>query len=118
MGRGWRDGAGDRWGVGVAEVDAGAERSGGEEQADVSEYRVGDGVLMGVDAERKHHDNATRAGGDREGEGIESLFLEAADLGVGDGGSGRVGRVGFVLAGGAVFLIEERPADHGDDDTA
>ena len=72
-------------------------------------------MLGGVDAESEHDDDASRAGSDGKGEGIEGLALEVGDLGA-------------VMAGTAVvdvfrvrrafFLVEERPADHGDDDAA
>src|ERR1700744_2781865 len=67
MGSGWRDGAGDLRGVGVTEVDTGAEHNGGDKQAGVGEYGVGDGVLMSVDAEGEHDDDATGPGSDGEG---------------------------------------------------
>ena len=88
MGGGRRDGAGDSWGVGVAEVDAAAEYDCCDEQADVREDSLADGGLRGVDAERQHDDDAAGAGGDGKGEGIEGLVLQFGDLRLGYGGNG------------------------------
>ena len=54
----------------------------------VREDGLGDGGLRGVDAEREHDDDAAGAGGDGKGEGIEGLFPQVVDLGLGDGGDG------------------------------
>ena len=66
--------------VSVAEIDAGGEDDGGDEEADIGEDGVGDGGLAGVDAEGEHDDDAAGAGGDGEGEGIEGLFAQTVDL--------------------------------------
>ncbi len=113
MGGGGRDGADDLGGVGVAEVDAGAEHDHGNEQAGVGEQGLGEDGLAGVDAEGEHDDQGAGAGGDGEGEGVKGFALELGDFGFGDGGERGFGLFG---AGGAVFLVEEAPADHGDDD--
>jgi hypothetical protein len=115
---GWRDGPGDLGGIGVTEVDADAKCNRGDEQADVGEDGFGNGRMFRVHAEGEHDDDATGTGGDGEGEGIEGLLLKAAELCPGDGRSSGVGGVSLVLAGAAVLLVQERPADHGDDDSA
>jgi hypothetical protein len=116
VGGGGRDGAGDSRGMGVAEIDAAAEHDGGEEQAEVRDDGLGDGWLVGVDGEREHDDDAAGAGGDGKGERVEGFLLEGVNLSLGDGGDGSVGGVGFLMAECGVLLVQERPADHGDDD--
>src|SRR5205823_5229025 len=59
--------------------------------------------------------DAAGPGGDGKGEGVEGLFAETVDLLL---GNGRCNGFGFFRAGGAVFLVEQGPADHGEDDAA
>jgi len=115
VGGGGRDGARDFGGVGVAEIDEAAERDGGDEEADVSEDGVGDRWLRGVDGEGEHDDDAAWACGDGKGERIEGFVLQAVDLVLGDGRDGCFSLLGV---GGAVFLVQQRPADHRDYDAA
>jgi len=77
---------------------------------------LGKGGMGGVDAECKHDDDASGPCGDWKGEGIEGFALEFLDLFRGDGGNGAGGGLFGVWRG--VLLVEERPADHGDDDAA
>jgi hypothetical protein len=111
-----RDRAGDLRGVSVAEIYAPTERNGGDKQTDVGEDGFCYGGVFGVDAERKHDDDAARASSDGKGEGIEGLFLEAVDFCPGDGGSSSICSVGLFLAWVAIFLVQERPTNHGEDD--
>ena len=76
---------------------------------------LGKGGMGGVDAECKHDDDATRTSCNGKSEGIEGFFSKTVDLGRGYGGDGclRLFRVWS-----AVLLIQQRPADHGDDDAA
>jgi len=117
VGGGGRDGAGDLRRIGVAEIDASTEHDGSEEQTEVRDDGLADGGVGGVDAEREHDDDAAGAGGDGEGEGVKGFLLEAVNLGRGDGGNG-VSGIGFLLTGCAVLLVQERPADHGDNDSS
>src|SRR5438270_12840167 len=105
MGGGGSNGAGDLRGIGIAEVDAAAEHDGGEEQADVREYGAGDGRLGSVGVEGEHDDDAAGTGGDGKGKGIKGPFLQAVDLGRGDGGDGGLSGVGFLVGGRTVLLI-------------
>jgi len=83
----------------------------------VCQYGFCDCSLGSVDGESKHDDDASRAGGDGESEGIEGFVLELLYLVRRDGGKGGGGSLLRVWSG-AVLLVEERPADHGDDDAA
>src|SRR5208283_4283648 len=70
VGGGGGDALGDARGVGVAEVDDGAEQEDGDHEAGVGEEVLGDGALRGAGAEGEHEDDASGAGGDGEGEGV------------------------------------------------
>src|SRR5438067_13698288 len=117
MSRGGRYSAGDLRGIGVTEIDAAAERNRGEKQTEVRDDGLGHGRVRGVNAEREHYHDASGAGSDGKGEGIEGFLLQSADLGRGDGGNG-FGSVGLILAGCAVLLVQKRPANHGDDNSS
>src|ERR1700735_2666139 len=82
----------DAGGVGVAEVDGDAEGDGGDEETGVCQYGFGDCSLGSVDGESKHDDDASRASGDGEGEGIEGFVVELLALVRRDGGKGGGGR--------------------------